>query len=87
MKTDNKIRCEKLQYNINMGAAKISPLLFVCLIFKAKLHCNHNQIVEQTKYIHCPLGKAFEKQTKTIQGLIFKSQSFKSLSFKIFKSY
>ena len=87
MKTDNKIRDEKLQYNINMGAAKISPLLSVCFTFKAKLHCNHNQMVEQAKYTYSPLGKAFEKQTKTFKGLIFKSQSFKILRFKSFKSY
>ena len=67
MKTDNKLRDEKLQYNINMGAAKISPLLSVCLTFKAKLHCNHNQMVEQAKYTYSPLGKAFEKQTKLLR--------------------
>ena len=28
---------------------------------------NQRQIIEQVKFTYCPLGKAFEKQTKTIE--------------------
>ena len=49
---------------------------------EAILPCNHSQMAEQAKYTYSRLGKAFEKQTKTIKGQGFKIQSFKS-----FKSY
>ena len=28
---------------------------------------NQRQIIEQVKFTYCPLGKAFEKQTETIE--------------------
>ena len=31
------------------------------------LPSNQQQIIEQTKFAYYPLGKAFEKQTKTIE--------------------
>ena len=31
------------------------------------LPSNQQQIIEQAKFIYSPLGKAFEKQTKTIE--------------------
>ena len=31
------------------------------------LPSNQTQIIEQTKFAYSPLGKAFEKQTKTIE--------------------
>ena len=31
------------------------------------LHSNQQQIIEQVKFTYSPLGKAFEKQTKTIE--------------------
>ena len=32
------------------------------------LPCNLGQIIEQAKLAYSPLGKAIEKQTKTIEG-------------------
>ena len=32
------------------------------------LPSNQKQIIEQAKFTHFPLGKAFEKQTKTIKN-------------------
>ena len=29
--------------------------------------CNQQQVIEQAKFTYFPLGKAFEKQTKTIK--------------------
>ena len=31
------------------------------------MRSNRQQIIEQAKFTYCPLGKAFEKQTKTIE--------------------
>ena len=31
------------------------------------MHFNQKQIIEQAKFTYSPLGKAFEKQTKTIE--------------------
>ena len=31
------------------------------------LQSNHKQMIEQAKFIYSPLGKAFEKQIKTIE--------------------
>ena len=37
------------------------------LPFKEILPSNQRQIIEQTKFAYSPLGKAFEKQTNTIE--------------------
>ena len=72
MTIDDQIRAEKLQYDINKEAAKISALS------SGKLHkyeyftgedilpSTQQQIIQQSKFTYSPLGKAFEKQTKTI---------------------
>ena len=73
MAINDQIKDEKLQYNINREAAKISALS------SGKLHkykhltggnilpSNQQQIIEQTKFTYSPLGKAFDKQIKTIE--------------------
>ena len=73
MTISDQIKDEKLQYDINREAAKISALS------SAKLHkyeyltggdilpSNQQQIIEQTKFTYSPLGKAFNKQIKTIE--------------------
>ena len=67
------IRDEKIQYNINREAAKVSPLLsskidkYEYLTGKDILPSNQKQIIEQAKFTYSPLGKAFEKQIKTIE--------------------
>ena len=74
MTINDQIRDEKLQYNINRKAAKISALLsgkihkYEYLTGEDILPSNKQQIKEQAKFTYSPLGKAFEKQIKTIEG-------------------
>ena len=67
MTTDDKIRDEKLQYDINREAAKSalsSKKIEKYEYFTGEeiLSFNQRQIVEQDKLAHYPLGKAFQKQ-------------------------
>ena len=73
MTIEDQIRHEKLQYDINREAAKISALSS-CKIDKYEyltgeeiLPSNQQQIIEQVKFTYSPLVKAFEKQKKTIE--------------------
>ena len=74
MTIDDQIRDEKLQYNINREAAKISELLsgkidkYEHLTGEEILPSNRSQIIEQAKFTYVPLGKTFEKQTKTVRS-------------------
>ena len=67
MTTDDKIRNEKLQYDINREAAKISALSsgksdkYEYITGKEILPSNQRQIIEQAKFAYSPLGKVFEK--------------------------
>ena len=71
MTIEDQIRDEKLQYDINREAAKISALSSgkfdngEYLTGKEILLSNQKQIIEQAKFTYSPLGEAFEKQTKT----------------------
>ena len=73
MKIIDQIRDEKLQYNINREAAKISALSsgeihkYEYLTGEYILPSNQQQIIEQTKFTYSPLEKAFEKQIKTFE--------------------
>ena len=73
MTIEDKIKDEKLQYDINREAAKISALSsgkidkYEYLTGEEILPSNQKQIIEQAKFTYSPLGKAFEKQTKTIE--------------------
>ena len=68
MTIDDQIRDEKLKYDINREAAKISALSSSEHITGEKiLPSNQKQIIEQAKFTYFPLGKAFEKQIKTIE--------------------
>ena len=73
MTIEDKIKDEKLQYDINREAAKISALSsgkidkYEYLTGEQILPSNQQQIIEQAKFTYSPLGKAFEKQTKTIE--------------------
>ena len=73
MAVDDQIRDEKLQYHINREAAKISALSsgkigkYEYLTGEEILPSNQKQIIEQAKFTYSPLGKAFEKQIKTIE--------------------
>ena len=73
MTINDQIKDEKLQYNINRKAAKISALSsgklhkYEYLTGEDILLSNQQQIIEQTKFTYSPLGKAFAKQIKTIE--------------------
>ena len=73
MTINYQIRDEKLQYEINREAAQISALSsgkihkYEYLTGEDILPSNQQQIIEQAKFTYSPLGKAFEKQIKTIE--------------------
>ena len=73
MTIEDQIRDEKLQYDINREAAKISALSsgkidkYEYLTGEEILPCNQQQIIEQAKFTYSPLGKVFDKQTKIIE--------------------
>ena len=73
MTINDQIRDEKLQYNINREASQISALSsgniqkYENLTGEDILPSNQQQIIEQAKFTYSPLGKAFEKQIKTIE--------------------
>ena len=81
MTIDDQIRDEKLQYDINRKAAEISALSsgkidkYEYLTGKEILPSNQQQIIEQAKFTYSPLGKAFEKQIKTIEDQEKKTSS------------
>ena len=70
MTINDQIRDEKLQYDINREAAKISALStgkihkYEYLTGKDILPSNQQQIIEQTKFTNSPLGKCFGKTNK-----------------------
>ena len=73
MTINGQIRDEKLQYDINREAAKISALSsgkihkYEYLTGEDILPSNQQQVIEQARFTYSPLGKAFEKQIKTIE--------------------
>ena len=73
MTINDQIKHEKLQYDINRKAAKISALSsgkidkYEYLTGEETLPSIQPQIIEQAKFTYSPLGKALEKQIKTIQ--------------------
>ena len=73
MTINDQIRDEKLQSDINREAAKTSALSsgkihkYEYLTGEDILPSNQQQIIEQARFTYSPLGKAFEKQIKTIE--------------------
>ena len=73
MTINDQIRDKKLRYDINREAAKISALSsgkihkYEYLTGEDILPSNQQQIIEQARFTYSPLGKAFEKQIKTIE--------------------
>ena len=73
MTIEDQINDEKLQYDINREAAKISALSsgkldkYEYLTGEEILPSNQQQIIQQAKFNYSPLGKAIEKQIKTIK--------------------
>ena len=71
MKSDDKIRDEKLQYDLDREAAKTSALSsrkidkYEYLTGEEILPLDERKVVEQVKFAYSPLGKTFEnKQNK-----------------------
>ena len=73
MTINDQIRGEKIQYDINREVAKTSALSsgeirkYESFTGKYILQSNQQQIIEQANFTYSPLGKAFEKQIKTIE--------------------
>ena len=74
MTIDDQIIDEKIQYDINREAAKISALssgkIDKCeyLTGEEILSSNQKQIIEQAKFTYSPLGAAFKEQTETMKN-------------------
>ena len=70
---NDQIRDEKLQYDNNREAVKISALSsgkihkYEYVTGEDILPSNQQQIIEQAKCTYSPLGKTFEKQMKTTE--------------------
>ena len=73
MTIEDQNRDEKLQYDNNREAAKISALSsgkinkYEYLSGEEILPFNQQKVIEQAKFTYSLLGKAFKKQTKTIE--------------------
>ena len=73
MTIDDKIIDEKLQYNINRKAAKLSALSsgkidkYDFLTSEEISPSDQIRITEQDKFTYFPLDKTFEKQIKRIE--------------------
>ena len=73
MTMDDQIRDEKLQYDINRAAAKISGLPWGKISRNKHLTgdeillTQQHTLIEEVKFSCFHLGKAFEKQLKTIE--------------------
>ena len=74
MTIGNKIKDEKLKYDINRETAKISALSsrkvdkYDTLTGGKILPPDRRRVIEQVKFTYSPLGKAFEKQTKQLKN-------------------
>ena len=73
MTIEDQIKDKKLQYDINRDAAKMSASSsgeinkYEYLTGEEIEPSNQQEIIEQSKFTYSPLGKPFEKQTKTIE--------------------
>ena len=73
MTINDQMRDEKLQYDINREATKISALSsgeihkYEYRTGEDILPSNLKQIIEQARFTYSPLGNTFEKQIKTIE--------------------
>ena len=89
MTIEDQIKDEKLQYGINREAAKISVLSsgkidkYEYLTGEEILPSNQRQMIQQAKFTYSPLGKAFEKQIKTVEDQGKKHVDASKTSYKI----
>ena len=71
---DDKFRDENLQYNINREATNTLALSsgkidkYEYLTGEEIIPSNQSRVIEQAKFTYSLLGKAFEKQIKTIEN-------------------
>ena len=78
MAINDSIRDEKLRYNINTEAAKISGLSsgkidkYKFIADEKILPSDQSRIIEQAKFTHSPCGSVFERQIKRIKYQIEK---------------
>ena len=93
MTVDDNIKDEKLQYDIDKEAAKISALSsarvekYEYLTVEETLPSNQRQIVEQAKFTYSPLGKALAKQTeKQVDALKSLKRSYKTYELELIES-
>ena len=88
MTIEDQIKDEKLQYDINREAAKVSGLSsgkldkYEYLTGEEILPSNQQQIIQQAKFNYSPLGKAIEKQRKTIEDQGEKQVDALKISYK-----
>ena len=74
MTIDDKIKYEKLQYDINREAAKISAVFsgkidnYEYLTGEEIFSPSQSRIIEQAKFTYSPLGKAFENEQKQLKN-------------------
>ena len=80
---DDEVRCERLQFDINIEAIKILALLsgkidkYKCLT--GVLPSNQSRIIEEAKLTYSPLGKVFEKKKKNNWRSRIKIKQIKAL--------
>ena len=73
MTIEDQIKDEKLQYDIDREAAKISTLssgkldIYEYLTGEEILPSNQQQIIQQAKFTYSPLGKAIEHKEKLLK--------------------
>ena len=84
MTINDKIKNEKVIYDINREAAKISALSSVQTdkLGEEILLSHQSRIIKSAKFTYFFFGKAFERQIKTI-----KEQGKKTWIFRSFKTY
>ena len=74
MKIDDKIRNEKMQYNISREAAKISALYsgkidrYEYLTSEEILPSDQSKMIEKANFAYSPLEKPFKKKKKAIEN-------------------
>ena len=89
MTIDDQIRDEKLQYDMNREAALSSDKIdqYEYLTDEEILPSNQQKIIKQAKFTYSSLGKAFQKQIKTIEDQGQKQvETLKSLKPETIKS-
>ena len=85
MTTDDQIRDEKLQYDINREAAKISTFpsgkinKYEYLTGEETLPSNQEQIIKRAQPTYSPLSKALEKQKQKKEQKQKKKQKKKEI--------